>query len=106
MRRTRLAMIATLLAGLVVLSATAQTQEARGSVTNRDGAARSGCQVSFTGPERYTAWTNASGAFSIQNPVDGAYTVVVRQGQQVSPEFRVTVSGRNTLTPSVLVVGW
>jgi hypothetical protein len=104
MRRTMLAMIG-LLAGLLLLGTTAQAQEAKGTVTNRDGVARSGCQVTFTGPASYTVRTNSSGAFSLQGPVDGTYKVVVTQGQLIQ-EFRVAVSGRSSLSPSTLVVSW
>jgi hypothetical protein len=97
-------MIAALCAGLLLMGAAAHAQEARGTITNRDGAARSGCQVTFTGPENYTAWTNSSGAFSLQNPRDGTYNVIVKQGE-LSQKFTVAIS-RNSLSPSTLVVNW
>jgi hypothetical protein len=104
MRPITLLVIATLCSGLLLMGATAEAQQAKGMVTNRDGAARSACQVNFSGPASYSVWTNSTGAFFLEAPRDGQYAVTVKQGE-LTQSFTVTIS-RSSLSPSTLVVNW
>jgi len=104
MRRTTVVMIAALWAGLLLARTAAYAQQVKGTVINRDGVARSGCQVNFSGPATYSVWTNSEGAFFLEGPRYGEYAVTVKQGELHQP-FKVTVN-QYGLSPSTLVVEW
>ena len=103
MRRTTV-VIATLFVGLLLVGTAAYAQQVKGTVINRDGAARSGCQVNFAGPATYSVWTNPEGAYFLESPKYGEYTVTVTQGN-LNQTFTVTVN-QDGLNPSTLVVNW
>ena len=105
MRRTTV-LIATLCVGFLLVGTAAHAQQVKGTVINRDGAARSGCQVDFAAPGvSYRVVTNAEGAFFLDSPRHGAYTVTVRQGNQ-SQTFRGITVNQYGLSPATLVVDW
>ena len=103
MRRTTV-LLTTLCVGLLLVGTAAHAQQVKGTVINRDGAARPGCQVEFAGPAPYRVVTNSEGAFFLDSPRHGEYTVTVVQGN-LSRSFKVTVN-QYGLTPSTLVVDW
>jgi hypothetical protein len=103
--RRMMVLIAMLCVGLLLLETVAYAQQVKGTVINRDGAARSGCQVDFAGKAAtYRVWTNPEGAFFLDNPLHGDYTVTVRQGD-LSQTFQVFVN-QDGLHPSNLAVDW
>lgn len=104
MRRITVVMIATLWTGLLLFGPAAYAQQVKGTVINRDGVVRSGCQVSFAGPATYSVWTNSQGAFFLEGPRRGEYTVTVKRGD-LRQTFKVTVN-QDGLNPSTLVVDW
>jgi hypothetical protein len=89
---------------MLLLGTAAYAQQVKGTVINRDGVARSGCQVNFAGPAAYTVSTNSEGAFFLESPMDGQYTVTVNQGDR-HQTFKVTAN-QGHLNPSTLVVDW
>lgn len=103
MRRTTM-LIATLCVGLLLVGVAAYAQQVRGTVVDRNGAARPQCQVDLTGAATYRVWTNAEGAFFLNSPAHGNYTVTVTQGGR-SQVFKVSITPGG-LSPSNLVVGW
>lgn len=96
--------VAALCVGLLLVASLAWAVQVKGSVVNRDGAAQSECRVEFAGPASYSAWTNAEGAFALESPSPGSYTVTVTQGDR-KKAFDVKVD-QNGLAPSTLVVDW
>jgi hypothetical protein len=104
MRRTTVLMIAGLCTVLLLVGTAAHAQQVKGTVINRDGVARSACQVSFAGPATYSVWTNSEGAFFLEGPRYGDYVVTVKLGGQ-SQTFKITVN-QYGLNPSTLVVDW
>jgi len=79
---------------------TAQSVAVNGQVTGQGGP-KQFASVSLEGPGRYTAITDAGGAFTIPNVTPGRYTVRVRQGNHVEAFTRDVGSG-----PIQLVVKW
>lgn len=79
-----------------------------GRVVSRDGAARPRCLVEFRDPKAkkpvYSAYTDARGNFSLQQPRAGQYEVTITQGTR-KHTLKVAITARG-LNPSVLGVPW
>ena len=91
----------TFVASVAMSSATvAQSVAVNGQVTG-PGGPKQFASVSLEGPGRYTAITDAGGAFTIPNVTPGQYTIRVRQGNHVEVFTRGIGSGRMQL-----VVKW
>jgi hypothetical protein len=97
--------VVTLCAGLLLVGTVAWAQQVQGTVVNRNGDARSGCRVDFAGPETYSVWSNAEGAFFLESPKHGDYEVTVTEGDRTKTFEKVNVD-QYGLHPSTLVVDW
>lgn len=78
-----------------------------GYVRSRSGVGLPGCQLDFYGAQgnlAYRVYTDQGGAFFIDNPRRGDYSVRIVQGGK-SHQLRITSDGR-TISPSTLVVPW
>ena len=93
-----------LILGLIVLIQTswAQGVTVSGSVRDRNNAPKAYVSVTFEGPRRYVAMTDGEGRYTINNVQNGAYSVVVRQGDNVQ-KFSQRISGQQEVN---LVVNW
>lgn len=90
MRTFRIASTLLLLA-LLALSHAAAAQgdiTVTGHVKGKDGNPKQFSSVSFDGPGRYAAATNAEGVFTISGVKPGKYTIRVRQGDRVAEFYR------------------
>lgn len=96
---------AALCVGLLLVATAVWAVQVKGSVINRDGAAQPGCRVEFSGPVEYVALTNSEGAFYLESPSYGSYTVTVTLGDRKKTFVDVKVD-QNGLAPSTLVVDW
>jgi hypothetical protein len=63
-----------------------------GRVTGKAGDAKGLTSVTLNGPNAYSAMTNSTGDFRVQNVVKGRYTVTVSQGNNVQ-RFVVDIDG-------------
>jgi len=97
--------VAALCVGLLLVASVAWAVQVKGSVVNRDGAAISGCRVGFSGQADYVALTNSEGAFYLDSPSYGSYTVTITQGDRRKTFDDVQVN-QDGLSPSTLVVDW
>ena len=80
----------------------AQSVSVNGQVKGPKGDFKQFASVSLEGPGRYTAITDAQGAFTIQDVTPGTYTVRVRQGNRVEI-FTRNIDGGG---PIQLAVKW
>jgi hypothetical protein len=69
-----------------------ETVRVTGAVVDRDGNPLAQAQVSFEGPRRGSAWTDAAGAFEFEGPI-GDYGVRVKSGGK-SQTFPVKITKR------------
>ena len=100
----RLAVVTLLVSGL--LASSAELQQLRGQVINRDGAPQQ-CQVNFylDGKLYYALSTDPNGYFTLTNPKQPAtYRVEVIQGNR--REVITVLIESNALRPATLVVPW
>jgi len=77
---------------LMPIWAQAAGKEITGRVTGQAGDAKGLASVTLSGPNAYTAMTNSTGDFRVQNVVKGRYTVSVAQGNNVQ-RFVVDING-------------
>ncbi len=88
---------------VLVQSSWAQGRTVSGSVKDAQGIPKRYVGVSFEGPRRYVGMTNGEGKYTIRDVMDGSYSVVVRQGDNVM-KFLKSISGNNSELN--LVVKW
>ena len=107
-RVSRVRPIAALFVGLLAIWAVASAEQVSGKLINRSGTPQAGCQIEFfldaNRPPTYRVTSNNAGNFFLNDPIKGAYTVIVRQGQQ---HFSVSVTvDAYGLHPSSLIATW
>jgi hypothetical protein len=101
----RLAVVVLLVSGCVG-AVTAQQQQVRGQVINRDGAPQQ-CQVNFyvASKHYYGLTTDYKGYFVLTGPEQTTYRVEVVQGNR-RQEFPTVIIDSNGMRPPTLVVSW